>query len=163
MKKVLIYLATPFVWIWNQLFGMKHSEPAKGHSYSYKSFKEEMNEEEAANNMILNNQEKAKSEGIDVFKEPATEYIEIENPNVEFEEKVSDSEVVKVEKSRRILTYKIETKARLVLYEGKKISKFIEESKLDLDFTQRQVYRHATKHQDGKLFKGKYYVSFTEE
>ena len=91
MKKVLIYLASPFTWLWKQIF---QEETKQTIHYSEQTIKDE---EELANNMILNNQEKAKSEEIDVFKEPANEYIEIENPNVEFEEKVSDSEVVKVE------------------------------------------------------------------
>jgi hypothetical protein len=79
-----------------------------------------------------------------------------------FEKKTVESEVVEVKKIRRILTYKIETKQGLILYEGKKISKFIEESGLDLDFTQEQVYRFANRHQATKIFKGKYFVSFKE-
>lgn len=115
-----------------------------------------------ADNMIRNNQEKYNL-GYDEFDhELPKAVIEIPKEELVFEKKTVESKVVKVKKIRRILTYKIETKQGLILYEGKKISKFIEESGLDLDFTQEQVYRFANRHQATKIFKGKYFVSFKE-
>ena len=88
--------------------------------------------------------------------------VEISKEEPIFEKKEPVAEVVKVKKVRRILTYKNETKEGLILYEGRKVSKFIKESGLDLGFTQDQVYEFANKHQATKIFKKKYFVSFTE-
>lgn len=119
-------------------------------------------ENELAENMIKNNQERHNTPPVVDNFTISDEPFYIPEEKILFVKKVPETEVVSVKKKKRILTYKLETKEGLILFEGIKISKFIKENKGKYRFNQEQCYEFAKKYQDTRIFKEKYFISFKE-
>jgi hypothetical protein len=119
-------------------------------------------EDELAENMIKNNQERHNIPPSVNDSCINDESFYVPDEDIVFIKKTPEVKVISVKKKKRILTYKLETKDGLILFEGIKISKFIKENKKEFSFNQKQCYKFALKYQDTRIFKEKYFISFKE-
>jgi hypothetical protein len=160
MKRVFLWLSTPFIWfgsLFKSNYVVQVGEPGFGTSKSIKSSEvtEIVDEEELAERAVKNEQQRVQNSNLESFAEEAFKASETNFEQV-------DSGIVRPKKTRRNLMYILKRIDGKELFIGKEIRKFIEESDLDLDFTQKEAYRFATTHGDKKVFKEKYYISVKE-
>lgn len=93
---------------------------------------------------------------------PVLEEVTQETARLEFVPVMRTTEVKNPKKKVRKITYTLSTNQGKTLYKGRKLRTFMKRTDLNKKFSFSAAYHFASRHQGSKLFKGEYYISFTE-